>query len=322
MIKLFLFTLSCTIVQFTHGQSFAPPAGQVGSTAIHKDSSIIINWATSCTVTRGFMDLSDTILGYADYGTDTNAIGYATGSDVVSLGDGGEALLSFDRPITNVPGPDFVVFENSFSETFLELAFVEVSSDGVNFFRFPAVSETQTAIQIGGFGSLDARYLYNFAGKYIANYGTPFELDGVSGFVNLDVNAITHVKIIDVVGSVNSQYGTTDSQGNYVNDPFPTPFSSSGFDLDAVGVLHELPLTINEMAINDYIVFPNPTNSIVNISTQNYGSYTLKDTQGRIVSQSQFSGSFKINLTDEKKGVYFLTFIAEGALVVQRIIKT
>ena len=45
----------------------------------------------------------------------------------VSLGDGGYAVVTFDKPITNGPGYDFAVFENGLNDSFLELAFVVVS---------------------------------------------------------------------------------------------------------------------------------------------------------------------------------------------------
>ena len=54
------------------------------------------------------------------------------------LGDDGSLVLTFPAPIADGAGPDFAVFENAFSTEFLELAFVEVSSDGTNFTRFPA----------------------------------------------------------------------------------------------------------------------------------------------------------------------------------------
>lgn len=60
------------------------------------------------------------------------------------------------------------------------------------------------------------------------------ELDGISQL--LDVNAITQVRLIDVVGSINPAYGSTDALGNLINDPWSTPFATGGFDLDAVGV--------------------------------------------------------------------------------------
>ena len=38
---------------------------------------------------------------------------------------------------------DFCVFENAFNDSFLELGFVEVSSNGNDFYRFPSTSFTQ-----------------------------------------------------------------------------------------------------------------------------------------------------------------------------------
>jgi len=134
--------------------SYAPAAGQAGSTAIYKDDPSFLAWATGVDLVRGMADISDPTKGYASYGTPEVALGMA-GNGVVSLGDGGVATLTFDAPIANGDGYDFAVFENSFSDTFLELGFVEVSSDGDNFFRFDAVSETQTDTQVGGFGSVD-----------------------------------------------------------------------------------------------------------------------------------------------------------------------
>ena len=38
---------------------FAPAAGVQGTTAIHKDSSIFVNWATECSVVIGQEDISN-----------------------------------------------------------------------------------------------------------------------------------------------------------------------------------------------------------------------------------------------------------------------
>lgn len=61
----------------------------------------------------------------------------------------------------------------------------------------------------------------------------------LTGIPQLNINSITHVKIIDVVGSINPTYGTHDKNNNIINDPWPTPFNSSGFDLDAIGVINQ-----------------------------------------------------------------------------------
>jgi hypothetical protein len=167
---------------------------------------------------------------------------------VVSLGDGGSITLGFDYAIANGVGPDFCVFENGFGvgeRVFGELAYVEVSSNGTDFFRFPSVSLTPAdpaaGDQVPTFGTIDPTDVHNLAGKHGAMTGTPFDLAELAGISPLlNVNRVTCVRITDVVGRIDTAGGyvpALDSLGNAINDPYPTPFTSGGFDLDAVGVL-------------------------------------------------------------------------------------
>ena len=223
---------------------YAPAAEQSGSTAIPYDFAGIVGWATGFQdLVRGPIDISQPAQGNASFGSGANALGPADAQNdslpVVSLGDGGRITLTFASPIRNGPGADFAVFENGITDNFLELAFVEVSSNGVNFFRFNAVSLTPTATQVGPFDqTIDPTDLNNLAGKYRRGFGTPFDLAELAGTPGLDVNAVTQVRIVDVVGSIDPLYRTLDSLGNPVNDPWPTNFATGGFDLDAVGVLN------------------------------------------------------------------------------------
>jgi hypothetical protein len=223
---------------------FAPPAGQPGSTAIAANSPLFVDWASGFSnLVRGPQDAANPGGAKATAGDPNNALGPAgSGSSIVSLGDGGQITLSFPRAITDGPGADFAVFENGFADDFLELAFVEVSSNGADFVRFAATSLTQTATQVGGFDPLDATNLDGLAGKYRGGFGTPFDLASIAGKSPVvDPLEIHFVRIIDVVGSINPALATLDSLGNPINDPYPTAFASSGFDLDAVGVLHAVP---------------------------------------------------------------------------------
>jgi hypothetical protein len=179
----------CTV--FGSSQTYHPPAGQAGTNAIYMDSSVFVNWATGCQVTRGYQDISDPSLGLASVGDPSMATGKAQSNGVISLGDGGWAVCTFEYEIRNGAGYDFAVFENGFDDTFLELAFVEVSSDGQHFFRFPAHSETDTSTQTGSFGATDARKINNLAGKYRGGYGTPFDLQELAGTEGLDIDRIT-----------------------------------------------------------------------------------------------------------------------------------
>lgn len=238
---------------------FPGPVGTLGTTAMHTDSSAFIAWGTQCKITRGYQDISNTSLGFASVGDSSMVIGKADGS-IVSLGDGGIAIVTFSNPITNGTGSDFAVFENAFNNSFLELAFVEVSSDGVNYFRFPPTSNLPTSPQYTNDAAMDATKIDNLAGKYKVLYGTPFDLQELNGIPQLNINSITHVKIIDVIGSINAAYGTQDKNNNTINDPWPTPFNSSGFDLDAVGVINQSAVGVEEHSKDLSLkIYPNPS---------------------------------------------------------------
>ncbi|MHC4205920.1 MAG: DUF4465 domain-containing protein [Planctomycetota bacterium] len=207
------------------------------------------------------------------------ALGPATGDrlDIVSLGDlnrqqiddgltPGQITLSFDEPIRQQDGYEFVVFENGFTsdvslETgsvaglmFAELGYVEVSSNGVDFARFPAVSLAAEAV--GSYGTIEISNVYNLAGKHPNGTGTPFDLqeiadepDVVSGLV--DLNDIRYVRIVDIPGSgdfydraVTHIDPASGPFRDYYSDNHPiydawVTFGSGGVDVEAVGVLHE-----------------------------------------------------------------------------------
>ena len=134
------------------------------------------------------------------------------------------------------------MFENGFADNFLELAFVEVSSNGADFVRLPAISLTPTTAQVGSFDLLDSTNLYNLAGNFRAGFGTPFDLSDVAGLSPaVDVTHINFVRVIDVIGTINPAFSSLGSLGNRVNDPYATAFASGGFDLDAVGVINAVP---------------------------------------------------------------------------------
>ena len=255
---------------------FAPAAGQPGSTALRADSSCFINWASHCHIQRGLKQINLPDSGYASVGTAQSAIGQASTNGVVSLGDGGIATLSFNPPITDGNGFDFAIFENTFLDTFLELAFVEVSTDSQSWARFPNECLTQTKFQTTAFGFTQPTNIHNLAGKYRHPYGTPFDLKDLAMMSNIRINEIRYVRIIDVVGSIDTLYAQRDSKNRIINDPWPTPFASSGFDLDAVGVINQAANMGNENhshEINRPLYFNSTSNTIhvvANANTTNH----------------------------------------------------
>ena len=305
----------------TTAQSYAPPAGQPGSTAIHMESSLFTSWAKGITLERGYVFIEDTTFianesNRASFGDPLNALGPATGNsaDVVSLGDSGVAVLTFDTPIMNGPGFDFAVFENSFSDDYLEFAFVEVSSDGNRFVRFPNHSEVQTQIQVHGFGLTDTRRVHNLAGKYRAGHGTPFDLEDLKDSAGIDLNAITHVKIIDVIGSIGLN-ATYDSYGNKINEPFSSPYESGGFDLDGVGVINQL-VSIQEKQPLEVSIFPNPSNGRIYLHTNTTEPFIINifSIYGKkLIHQERNMNTIILDL-DLPNGIYILHYQQKSAL--------
>ena len=230
-----------------------PAAGEPGSTAIHMDDPSFVGWASGY---ENYLVGTDCI---SKWQTPELALGKALGTsdDIVSLGRGGQITLTFDKPIIDGQGFDFAVFENGLisdglsgvaGDIFAELAFVEVSSDGVNFIRFNNDSLTETSV--GPYGTLDCTDVDGLAGKYIRGYGTPFDLADV----NLQV--ITHVRLVDIVGDGSC----IDTSGDVIYDPYPT-WESAGFDLDAVGVINCA--TLPGDANNDGVVNQLDLNTVI-----------------------------------------------------------
>jgi hypothetical protein len=217
--------------------TYAPAPPDEMTTAIAYDDPRIVGWAEGCTsylqgpgVTEAQFMMPSQAFGPA--GTNTLA--------VVTLGNGGSITLTFDHPITDGDGWDFAVYENSFaSDEFLELGFVEVSSDGVHFARFDSAFQgpetacadcSGTAAEMGG-----------LAGSYMVGYGTPFDLSALqnSPLVRggmVDLTSINQVRIVDIIGD-----GTTpDSLGRGIIDPLSSG-PTAGFDLDGIAVLNQRP---------------------------------------------------------------------------------
>jgi hypothetical protein len=215
--------------------TYAPAPPDPTTTAIAFNDPRVIAWAEGVASYAPGPGVSDPkwmmpSQAFGPAGTDTTAI--------VVLGNGGTMTLTFASPITDGPSWDFAVFENSFaSDIFLELGFVEVSSDGDHFARFdsafrgPATacaSCSGTAAQIGG-----------LAGAYMVGYGTPFDLAALRNAPavrdgSVDLAAIKYVRIVDIIGD-----GTTlDSFGRGIIDPISSG-PTAGFDIDGIAVLNQ-----------------------------------------------------------------------------------
>ena len=239
--------------------------GDTNKAAVRFDSSRIKSWAT------GYKDLK---YGYSslnpswsdEWKTPENAIGPITSLEhtegVVCLGDGGSITMTFSQGISNGEGYDFAIFENGFSANYLELAYVEVSSDGVHFVRFPNFYLGETPVKDLTLGEEGMNYpsdIYNLASKYQEGLGHGFDLEELKyayeylinggtcfsdeyaqslleNFGWLDFDNIGYVRLIDIFGDGSCK----DSAGHDIYDPaVERNVGAPGFDLKGIGVLHE-----------------------------------------------------------------------------------
>ena len=300
---------------FTCSAQFDGAGGELGSKSIDKDNSSITAWATSAVIQRGKLQINQSNNSLATLGDSSGAIGPFDGN-VLSLGDSGVVTLGFDEPIINSEGYDFAVFENGFRVGFsyyLELAHVEVSDNGTDFVRFPSESLSDTSYQTDNFGYTEPEKLKNLAGKHQAPYGTLFDLEEIG------LDQINYIRIVDVIGSVNDSFGTRDSKGRIINDPWPTPFASSGFDLDAVAVVNGAMLSVlSQTAYNKANPLVSNTLRIgerAQLKPEWEGSeLSCRDINGRVLNR--FDSELP---TLPTTGIYIITVKKDNQLWVQKI---
>ncbi|MDB5280926.1 MAG: hypothetical protein JWO06_1, partial [Bacteroidota bacterium] len=179
--------------------------------------------------------------------------------------------------------------------------------DGINFFRFPAVSDIEDTTQLVMQG-IDCSLVNNLAGKYVAGYGTPFDLEDLKNQFGLDVNDVRYVRVIDAVGSINDLYASHDINGHKVNDPWPTPFASSGFDLDAVGVINGTsPNAIANIGDVDSKIYPNPAvaGQTIHIDIPTGSKVDVFNISGQLITELLSTNNGQLT-TKLPEGIYFL----------------
>lgn len=321
--NLILFFLLLAKISFSQ---FAPPAGHTGTTAVHKDSIAVVNWAgVVYDFKRGASDIANGWTVLASFGDSTEALGYAQGNstNVVSLGDSGYITLQFTYPIMNGAGNDFAVFENSFSDDYLEFAFVEVSTDGINFVRFPSVSLTDATVQTDTYQNSNTELVHNLAGKFKQGYGTPFDLEDLVDSSGIDLDSIWYVRIVDVVGTIDPLYASFDSEGNIINDPYPTDFAAGGFDLDGVGVINENNIYATQESIeqNLFNIYPNPSDGNFFITTSNE-NFTIEifDASGKSIYFEEKVLMGSLELSEFQSGIYFVRITFENSAHTKKLL--
>lgn len=174
------------------------------------------------------------------YTDPSEAIGPASGvaTEVLVLGRGGSVTLAFSASLADEGGAEIAIFENGLGtveELFAELAYVEISSNGRDFARFPV--RTARTEPVSAYGRVNPAEYSGFAGLHPGGVGTAFDFGELAGNPlvtggEVDLGSIRYVRIVDLVGDGSE----IDNEGHPIYDPYPTT-GSAGFDLDGVAFL-------------------------------------------------------------------------------------
>jgi hypothetical protein len=129
-----------------------------------------------------------------------------------------------------------------------------------------------------------------------------------------------------VVGTINLAYASYDSRGKIINDPWPTPFPQSGFDLDAVAVLNGNLVGVEENMLPVISLYPVPAGHFLTaeIGNQNHGKIRILDAWGRqIYEWRTFEYMIDIDVAQLKSGIYLAEIYVESMSesVFRRFIK-
>jgi len=130
------------------------------------------------------------------------------------------------------------------------------------------------------------------------------------------------VRIVDVVGSINPLYGTTDKNGHLINDPYPTAFNSSGFDLSGVAVMNGWTPT----AVNNYqqeisvMAYPNPCQNVLNVNNVTVNEpVSLFNAMGQQIWNGMTQDTyFQLDMQSYPAGVYMLQVGTQMTKIVKR----
>jgi hypothetical protein len=130
------------------------------------------------------------------------------------------------------------------------------------------------------------------------------------------------------VGSLLPEIGSRDFAGNLINDPWPTPFPSSGFDLHAIGYIHfAIPESLNEKIGNDQVsIFPNPIlngREVTIKSAKGFKEVKITNSYGEVVIKKFFNQEIKDEniLLQLNPGLYNIEILNEGSFIyIQKLI--
>ena len=98
------------------------------------------------------------------------------------------------------------------------------------------------------------------------------------------------------------------------------------FAVNGLSVVSDLTMTstgINTQALNGLSIYPNPSDGIFNVSITNLDQdidYVIVNAKGQTVLKARLLETQQIDLSAEPKGVYFIKFMNDNILRIEKVV--
>ena len=196
----------------------------------------------------------------------------------------------------------------------------DVTYTGVNHvvvFDQKATNNLRIGDMIGAFanGSVCAGLVeYTGANLGFTLFGDDISTPGAEGFV--DGNVITY-KVF------RAETGEEFTMDVIYSLDAPNSSTFAAYGLSVITDLKLAPLSIGENTLKNLSIYPNPSSGIFNIAVSGLDTqvdYVVMNAQGQEVYNGNLMESQQLDLSNEAKGVYFIKFISDSVLRVEKLV--
>lgn len=218
-----------------------------------------------------------------------------------SIGFANDTRVSFSNAIgdfNNDGLPDIVVMNDTDNNFLWE----NTTTNSNNWLKVKLQGVTSNRDGIGSkievFANGKSQYRYTLCGEGYLGQNSGTKIFGLGTATSID-----YVKVTWPSGTV-----------DLLNNIFPNQI---------LNIIENSTLSSNEYKNNDFIIYPNPSNGIVNIKSVLNQNFTLSifDAIGRKISLKEYKNAItRINVNDLSKGVYFFSFITNKGEFTKKVV--
>ncbi len=259
-------------------------------------------------------------------------IGYA-----ISLSKNGNNIAISSTSVNNYKG--FVKVYNLYENNWFEILKKEGNYDENNFGYSVSLNSDGTILAVGSREKSDKSLEYGFAsvykkiGKSWTQIGNDIKSDGtvVSTGKNLELNDNGDVLVVTETSNTSIYKNVNDEWVKVYNKPVTSKdVAINGLGnivaitsgSNSVEILKFNPdLAYNENSVENFNLFPNPTSGTITIETKGIEKVDIYNITGSLIKTVNTGGdNLKLDLSNQKKGMYFVKVKTHNTTIIKKLL--